>query len=79
MPTLICAERTHPRRSDLSPRIHSHQARGGAAKTDGGWALAVQRYDRLYFRWCGLERRSRAPQLPAGNYLALFTPRLTLT
>src|SRR5213080_3005179 len=30
--------------------------------TDGGWVLAVQRYDRLYFRWCGLKRRSRAPQ-----------------
>ena len=26
----------------------------------------------------GLERRSRAPQLSAGNYLASFTPRLTL-
>jgi len=70
--------RTHPWRSDLSPRIHSHQARGGAAKTDGGWALAVQRYDRLYFGWCGLERCSRAPQLPAGDYLASFTPWLTL-
>jgi predicted MPP superfamily phosphohydrolase len=32
----LMLRRTHPRRSDLSPRIHSHQARGGAAKTDGG-------------------------------------------
>jgi hypothetical protein len=40
------------------------------------WRLAVPEHDRLHLCRCGIERPSRASQLPARNYFALPPARL---
>jgi len=71
------AERPHARWPALSSRGHSDQAGGGVATTNGSGSLAVPQHERLHFCGCRIKRRSRAPELSAGNHPALPSARLT--
>jgi hypothetical protein len=70
-------EWAYARRSDLLARVYSDQIGGGVTSTDGRRRLAVPEHDWLHLRGCGNERPSSASELPARNYFALPSVRMT--